>query len=261
MPFELADLIIFCEKIHHNGPSPSPTVDQQIRDALSLSEPFIAASSLLHVVKQQPDAETVSWIAELYDLLAIENPFRADALTQSLVLLRDFPDIPTITKNDYHGHSYQESFEVLLDLFLHEVLSAAVSGPSSDLFAVTPENSFLIGSVTSAEAAKQDLFISSRQVSAITRGIQFPKSEYEYSDPEGREVSCLGACLQLLIAGSVFSDGGHLGRNKEQLLPSIKSLAAKEIIKDPNGKRLLQVRTTRIFVPFCLIACCSLGHA
>jgi len=61
----------------------------------------------------------------------------------------------------------------------------------------------------------------------------------------------LGACLQLLIAGSVFCNRGQLGRNKEQLLPSIKSLSAKKIVKNRNGKRLLQVRTTRIFLPIC----------
>jgi hypothetical protein len=61
-----------------------------------------------------------------------------------------------------------------------------------------------------------------------------------YSDPEGWEVSSLGACLQLLIAGSVFFNKGHLGRNKEQLLPSIKSLLANERIKTPTARNYLR---------------------
>jgi len=202
-------------------------MDQQIRAALSLSDPAIAASCLLHTVKQQPDTETVAWLAELYEELAIENPTRIDALTESLVVLRDSLDIPTILKHDYKGNPYQESFRAVLSLFLYDLLSAAVAG----------------------------------QIFAVVRGIQFPGSDYElYSDPEGWEVSSLGACLQLLISGSVFYNSGHLGRNKEQLLPSIMSLLANETIKDPNGKKLLKVCTAGISVPICLMFYYSLGH-
>ena len=49
-------------------------MEQQIRDALSLPEPVIAASSLVDVIKQKPTAETVAWLAELYESLATENP-------------------------------------------------------------------------------------------------------------------------------------------------------------------------------------------
>jgi len=193
-------------------------VDQQIREALSLCEPINAASSLLHVVNRRPDVETISWVAELYELLALDNPSRADALTQSLIL-RDSSDAPTITENDYKGNLRRESFRAVLHSFLYEILSTAISGPSSDLLAIAPENLFLVGSVISAAATKQGLFSSVEQIGALARGIQSPDSEYEYSDPE---VSLLGACLQLLIAGSVFCNAGHLGRNKEQLLPSIE---------------------------------------
>jgi hypothetical protein len=113
----------------------------------------------------------------------------------------------------------------------------------------------------SAAATKQGLCISAEQIFAVVRGVQFPGSDYElYSDLEGWEVSSLGACLQLLIAGSLFCNIGHLGRNKEQLLPSIKSLLANETIQDPNGKKLLKVCTAGISVPIRLIFYYSLGH-
>jgi len=224
-------------------------MDQQIRDALSLCEPVMAASSLLDAIKQKPDAETIAWVTELYELLAIDNPSRADVLTQSLVLLRDSPDIPTIVKNDPKGNPYQESFDIVLNIFLYDVLSAAIAGPSSDLVAIVPTNSFLVGSAISAAATKQGLCASAAQIGAVARGIHFPGSEYElYSDPEAWEASSLGACLQLLIAGSIFCNDGQIGRNKEQLLPSIKSLLVSETIKDTNGKKLLQVRTAAIFI-------------
>ena len=237
-------------------------MEQQIRDALSLPEPVIAASSLVDVIKQKPTAETVAWLAELYESLATENPSRADALAESLVLLRDSPDIPTIAKNDPKGSPCQESFDVVLNLFLYEVLSAAISGPSSDLVAIAPTNSFLVGSVISATASKHGLCTSAAQIGAIARGVHFPGSEYQlHSSPEVWEASSLGACLQLLISGSVFCNDGQLGRNKEQLLPSIKSFLAGETIKDANGKKLLQVRTAAIVLPIIarlLIA--GLGH-
>ena len=240
-------------------------MEQQIRDALSLPEPVIAASSLVNIIKQQPSAETVAWLAELYESLATENPSRADALTESLVLLRDSPDIPTIAKNDPKGNPYQESFDIVLNLFLYEVLSAAVSGPSSpsaDLVAIAPTNSFLVGSVISAAATKHGLCTSAAQTGAIARGIHLPDSEYQlHSNPEAWEASSLGACLQLLISGSVFCNDGQLGRNKEQLLPSIKSLLADETITGAYGKKLLQVRTTAILLPIIAqLFIAGLGH-
>jgi hypothetical protein len=169
-------------------------MDQQIRAALSLSDTAIAASSLLHTVKQQSDTEPVAWLAELYEELAIENPTRIDALTESLVLLRDSPGIPTILKHDYKGNPYQESFRASFGMFLYDVLSAAVAGPSSDLVAIAPTNSFLVGSVMSAAATKQGLCISAEKIFAVVRGVQFSGSDYElYSDPEGWEVSSLGS--------------------------------------------------------------------
>jgi hypothetical protein len=226
--------------------NPTTDMEQEIRDALSLSEPAIAAASLLHIVKQKPTARTVAWLAELYEELAIENPIRTDALTQSLVLLRDSPDIPTIVKHDSKEGPYQESFRVVQSLFMYDVLSGALVGVNSDS-AIEPTNSFLVGSIMSAAATKQRLCCSAAQIGAVALGIQFPGTEYQkYCDPEALEASSLGACLQLLIAGSVFCNSGQLGRNKEQLLPSLKSLLKSETIKDPNGKRLLQVRTAGI---------------
>ena len=82
-----------------------------------------------------------------------------------------------------------------------------------------------------------------------------------HSNPETWEASSLGACLQLLISGSVFCNDGQLGRNKEQLLPSIKSLLAGETIKDANGKKLLQVRTAAILLPIIArLFVAGLGH-
>ena len=116
--------------------------------------------------------------------------------------------------------------------------------------AIAPTNSFLVGSVISATATKQGLCTSAAQIGAIARGIHFPSSEYQlHSNPEAWEASSLGACLQFLISGSVFCNDGQLGRNKKQLLPSIKSLLAGETIKDANGKKLLQVRTAAILLP------------
>lgn len=231
-------------------------MEQQIRDALSLPEPVISASSLVNVIKQQPTAETVAWLAELYESLATEKPSRAEALAESLVLLRDSPDIPTIAKNETHIKN------PVLNLFLYEVLSAAVSGPRSDLVAIAPTNeSFLVGSVISTTATKHGLCTSAARIGAIARGIHFPGSEYQlHSKPKTWETSSLGACLQLLISGSVFCNDGQLGRNREQLLPSIKSLLAGETIKDANGKKLLQVGTAAILRVMAPLLMAGLGH-
>jgi hypothetical protein len=227
---------------------------EQLRDAYSSPEPTIAAASLVHLVKQQPTAETVAWLAELYESLAAHSPSRADTLAQSLVLLRDSADIPTIAKNDPSGKPYEESFAVVLNLFLHEVISSAISGPSSDLIAIAPTNAFLVGSVISAAARKHGLYTSSAQIGAVARGIHFPESNYQlYTSPDAREVSSLGACLQLLIAGTSLCEDGQIGRSREHLLPSIKSLLTDETIKDANGKKLLEVGVISVFSAFWLL--------
>lgn len=66
--------------------------------------------------------------------------------------------------------------------------------------------------------------------------------------------------MQLLISGSVFCNDGQLGRNREQLLPSIKSLLAGETIKDANGKKLLQVGTAAILRVMAPLLMAGLGH-
>ena len=40
--------------------NPTTDTEQEIRDALSLSEPVIAVASLLHIVKQKPTASTIA---------------------------------------------------------------------------------------------------------------------------------------------------------------------------------------------------------
>jgi len=83
---------------------------------------------------------------------------------------------------------------------MYDVLSGALAGPvDSDLAAIAPTNSFLVGSVMSAAATKQRLCSSAPQIGAVAPGIQFPGTEYQkYCDPEALEASSLGACLQLL---------------------------------------------------------------
>ena len=162
--------------ISMHASNPTTDTEQEIRDALSLSEPVIAVASLLRIVKQKPTASTIAWLAELYEELAIENPTRIDTLTEALVLLRDSPDIPTIVKHDSKEGPYQESFRVVLSLFMYDVLSGAFAGGTSD---IAPTNSFLVGSV------KRRLCSSAAQIGVVAQGIQFPGTDYQkYCDPE-----------------------------------------------------------------------------
>ncbi|KIM39493.1 hypothetical protein M413DRAFT_415414 [Hebeloma cylindrosporum] len=221
---------------------PQVTTEQQICNALALPDPVTAVSCLIHVVQQQPYAETVACIADTYESLASVNPSGADCLAQTLVLLNESPDVPNIAKHAPRRNPDQGTFSETLNLFLYEVISAAIAEPTSDPAAIAPTNPFFVGSVISASAVKYGLFASAAQIGAVALGIHFPGIEYQlYSGPEAYEELALGACLQLLIAGSVFSDIGQLGRNKGQLLPSLKSLLTNKTIKEPNGKKLLQV--------------------
>lgn len=62
---------------------------------------------------------------------------------------------------------------------MYDVLSGAFAGETSDLAAIAPTNSFLVGSV------KRRLCFSAAQIGAVAQGVQFPGTNYQkYCDPE-----------------------------------------------------------------------------
>ena len=217
-------------------------MEHRLRAAFSLPDPPVAASALLALVRQEPTADTVAELPELYADLAAEDPRRVDSLTRALVLLRHADDIPTISKNDPRGRPYQEKFIVVLDLFLHDMISSILS-PSidDDEPIVAPTHPFLVGSLLAASATKHDLITSSSQIGAVALGIRLPSADYEnYVEPELRELSSIGACLQLLVAGSAYKDQGQLGQHQAHILPGLRSLLSDGVMQHASGKKLLQ---------------------
>ena len=213
--------------------------DARIRAALTLPEPSSTASALLELFKEQPSSENVSWLADLFKSFTIENPTHILFLARSLVLLRDSADIPDINKNDYYGNPCQEKFKYSLSSYLYDLIYPAITKRPCE---ITPSNGCFIASLMSATLLKLDLCVSAMQVTIVANGIQLPASDYKRKiPPPEREVAAIGACLQLLIAGTIYNVSSQINHGREHVLPRLRALLTEDIIKYPNGRKLVEV--------------------
>ena len=126
------------------------------------------------------------------------------------------------------------------------MLYSAFSYEGENITSVTPQNPALIVAMISGACTRTKLTDSTSQTGLVTQGLQFKYSEYEdYITQDEYEVHALHACLQLLVGGEVGFEIGQARYDKEDVLPALKSIAEKGIIKYDNVKRLLQVQSLK----------------
>ena len=107
---------------------------------------------------------------------------------------------------------------------------------------VHPKNSFLVVAMISGACVRTGLCDSSVQVGKISCGLHFNDSEYEsYLTPKDYEINILHACLQLLVGGLATYTKGEISDYEAQWLPALTSMSRNGYVKDPNGKKLVEV--------------------
>jgi hypothetical protein len=205
-----------------------PHSEQIFRDAFSLSDP---APELLKLIMEHPTYPAVADMLFVYTCITEENPSRANVLASALVALRDSPNAPKIwvyslaetiytTLADLHPRGFELDKE------------SRILGPT---------NTFLTNSLISGLSFKYNLTTSGDQYGAIVDGL----------DAKGRsstsEVLVVGACIQLLTAGSASATKVYFPSANE-VATKLKAQQVAGTVRDANGAKLLEVRRDSSFI-------------
>jgi len=200
------------------------------------------ASTLLDIIKGDPNWDTINHLVNGFIDVAQSDPTDVANIANTILTVRNASDAPAINCTEPSGQPTQRKLSTLLSREIYEILTWAFSceTPSS----ITPENPFLLAAMISGACARIKLCNSSAQAFEITCGLQINETDYKnYFTPDKYELHALHACLQLLVGGSAGLSTDQMGYEKDKVLPALKSIEKKDIIKSVNGKRLLQVRS------------------
>jgi hypothetical protein len=202
------------------------------------------ASTILEIIKRDSTWENVNALAYSFMEVAQAHPGDVDKIANTILTVQNSPDAQTIEIKNGDDDDEPIQLRYLLTDELHDMLATAFS--YENISSITPQNPSLIAAMISGACARTKLTDSATQAGLVTRGLQFKDSEYEdYVTQDEYEAYALHACLQLLVGGEVGFKTGQTRYDKEDVLPALKSIAKKGIIKYENGKRLLQVRSLK----------------
>ena len=212
-----------------------------------MSSPLIAALStcdvdtLLDLIKANPTWEFVNQIAYGFCDIAQSQPRDVDKIANAILSIRATPyGLPEIDTTDSIRQPIKANFANILTQCLLDMLKSAFGG-RHDL-KVHPKNSFLVAAMISGACVRTGLCDSGVQAGEISCGLHFKDSEYEtYLTPKDYEINILHACLQLLVGGSAMYTKGEISDYRTEWLPALTSMSRKGYVKDPNGKKLLEV--------------------
>ncbi|KAF8808078.1 hypothetical protein BYT27DRAFT_6601517 [Phlegmacium glaucopus] len=168
------------------------------------NEAFVAVDPvppLLQLLKQHPEYRAVRDLAISYHEAVEANPYRGNFLAEALVILINSPLNSVEELAEFIG-------QALADLhfkYIYEDNAPREYGP---------KNSYLHHSLLSALSHKHKLTSTSDMLAAIDDGLDAPINSAE------SEVLVMGACIQLLLYGSmiVTNDvGSYKKRGREWL--------------------------------------------
>jgi hypothetical protein len=205
-------------------------------DALSSFD----VDTLIRLITSNPTWESVNQLAYGFCDVAQSQPGDVDKIASAILSIRSAPDLPDIDSTDSTGQPVKAEFADELTRCLLDMLKHAFGG-RHDL-TVHPKNTFLVAAMISGACVRTGLCDSGVQAGEISCGLHFRDSEYEsYLAPKDYEINILHACLQLLVGGSTMHIKGEISHYKAEWLPALTSMSRKGYVKDPNGKKLLEV--------------------
>ena len=103
---------------------------------------------------------------------------------------------------------------------------------------ITPTNPLLAAALMSGACMRIGLCRSADQMGMVCAGLQFPEYLHGNSAAES-ELYALHACLALLVGGAEMYK--ELECDHDKFPAAFKKLVDEDVIKDENGKKLLQV--------------------
>lgn len=203
------------------------------RDAFNQPDP---TPHLLKLIEANPQLPTITLLVYVYMDLVAESPTQIYKYADALASVRKSKI--TVAGGDRLGNPAQENIR-------HAFNDVFVGFHSFDLDnvkdkSVTPSNEFLVASLISAVSMMYTFCDSPAQVGALLRGLHYDDENYG-DDVSSREILVLGACLQLLVAGSYLYGPKGTDVGRVDVLGALERIKAADIVKDPNGQQLLQV--------------------
>ncbi|KAF8972517.1 hypothetical protein BDZ97DRAFT_838158 [Flammula alnicola] len=202
-----------------------PNAEEIFRDALSIPDP---APTLLNLIKEHPTYPAVSDLLFYYTEVAGEQPSRANALATALITVRDAPDAPIIQANGLAG------------LFSRKLADLHSRGfeLDDDAKEFGPSNAFLTTSLLSGLSFKHKLTSSSDQYGNIVDGLDAVAGSSAYNP----EVLVVGACIQLLTAGSsIIPAATSYIKSVDEVVSKLKAQKSAGTVKDQNAQKLLEL--------------------
>jgi hypothetical protein len=199
----------------------SPNVEHLLQQAFAKADP---APSLLQVVKEHPTYEYIEFpLVKCYVEAVEENPSRGQVLASSLTRLDTLSaDIKGELDRAVHFKEY----------FDKEVKDYG------------PKNKFLFHSLLSGLSLKNRLTQNSVMYAAIEKGLDPHGSDQPLLNSENPEVLVVGACIQLLLNGSVLpteTAGPRYRRSAEVVAKNLKDQKVAGTVKDPHAIQVLEL--------------------
>jgi len=196
-------------------------VEHLLQQAFAELDP---APSLLQVIKDHPSYENIEFPLVKYYVEAVEeNPSRGQALASALARL------DTLSA-DINGE---------LDRTVHFKTDF-----DNEVKDYGPKNKFLFHSLLSGLSLKHGLTQNSVMYSAIEKGLDPHGSNQPLLNSQDPEVLVVGACIQLLLHGSVITTeaaGPRYKRSAEVVAKNLKDQKVAGTVKNPHAIHVLEV--------------------
>lgn len=208
----------------------SPNVEHLLQQAFAETDP---APPLLQVLKEHPTYDDIDDLLVKYYAEAVEeNPSRGQALASALARVGNSPEAPTIGPDPLsvlingalaRNHHFNADFEEIKDY--------------------GPKNKFLFHSLLSGLSLKHRLTQTSDMYAAIKKGLDPHGSDQSLFNSQDPEVLVVGACIQLLLHGSVLTTetAGTYRRSAEVVAKNLKDQKVAGTVKDPHAIQVLEL--------------------
>ncbi|KJA20273.1 hypothetical protein HYPSUDRAFT_203970 [Hypholoma sublateritium FD-334 SS-4] len=217
-------------------------MSSRIFDALRKSDD----GALIELVKEAPTWETVNNIIAAYPAVARVYPKMtlkiAETLCEAKKLAEDLSgDLIALSDPDYPSDRLDLEYELQICVYdmLMNVLRVPTDNAPLEYTDITPKNDFIIAGMISGACHRIALCKSPEQRRPICEGFQFPGYIVDRNE-QWSELYAIHACMALLVGGHrLYSTITYFEPGKLAL--GLKRLVEKDVIKDSNGNKLLQL--------------------
>lgn len=204
-----------------------PNAERLFKEAFASDQP---SAPLLRLLKQHPTYAAVKDMVVTYTDVVETKPADGPRLAAALSQLAHLSDPPQITgASDPLGAIINRE---LADL--HFKWIGYNEGPHT----WGPENQYILESYLSGLSLKHGLTSTSDMLASVDDGLDATR-EWQHVQEK-----VVGACVQLLVAGSFFTSeqAGSYQKTADEIATKLKKQRDLGLVKEPNGHKVLEVQ-------------------